>query len=80
MSATTAGVILGILKEQHEDCIVLCDSMRIPLAAGLTLERFPPGTGVTVIYSRTNGDGGEIVVQGMKTTELATVSRQGLQT
>jgi hypothetical protein len=49
MSATTAGVILGILKEQHMDCIVLSDSMRIPLAVGLTVEPFPPGTGVTVI-------------------------------
>ena len=78
MSATTAGVILGILKEQHADCIVLGDGMRIPLAAGLTLESFPSGTGVTVIYSRESG--GRIVAQNMRYTELARVSEIGLPT
>ena len=43
MGATTAGVILGILKAQHADCIVLSGSERIPLAVGLTLEPVPPG-------------------------------------
>ena len=77
MSATTAGVILGTLKERHADCIVLSDSMRIPLAAGLTLEPFPLGTGVTVIYSRDSGGG--ILAQSVKCTELARVSERGLQ-
>jgi hypothetical protein len=78
MSATTAGVILGILKEQHADCIVLSDSMRIPLAVGLILEPFLSGTGVTVIYSRDSD--GKVVVQNMKCTELARVSELGLRT
>jgi hypothetical protein len=73
MSATTAGVILGILKAQHTHCIVLSGSERIPLALGLTLEPVPPGAAVTVIYSR-NSDG-RMVVQNMKgSTALARVA------
>jgi hypothetical protein len=78
MSATTAGVILGILKEQHADCIVLSDSMRIPLAVGLVLGPFALGTGVTVIYNRDSA--GEMIVQNVTCTELARVSDLGLQT
>jgi len=63
MNATTAGVIVGTLQEQHADCIVLIGSERIPLAVGLTLEPIPPGAAVTIIYSR-NGDG-RMVVQNM---------------
>ena len=77
MSATTAGVILGILKEQHADCIVLSDSMRIPLAVGLVLGPFPSGTGVTVIYNRDSA--GTMIVQNVTCTELARVSDLGLQ-
>jgi hypothetical protein len=73
MSATTAGVIVGTLKEQHADCIVLSDSERMPLAVGLTLEPIPPGTAVTVVYSR-NGNG-RMVVQNMTcSTALARVA------
>jgi len=77
MSATTAGVILSILKEQHADCIVLGDSTRIPLAVGLTLDPLPAGTSVTVTYSRDSD--GKMVVRNMKCTELARVSERGLQ-
>jgi hypothetical protein len=73
MSAATAGVIVGTLKEQHADCIVLSDGIRIPLAVRLTLEPCPPGAAVTVIYSR-NSDG-QVVVQRMKcSTALARVA------
>ena len=63
MSATTAGVVLGILNTQHADCIVLSGSERMPLAVGVTLEPIPLGAPVTVIYTR-NGDG-KMVVQSM---------------
>jgi hypothetical protein len=76
MSAT-AGVILGILKEQHADCIVLTDSIRIPLAAGLILEPFLAGTSVTVTYSRDSG--GKMVVQNVMSTALPKVSDRGLK-
>jgi hypothetical protein len=66
MSATTAGVILGILEAQHADCIVLSDRERIPLPKGLILESFPSGTSVTVIFNIT-------------CTELARVPDQGLR-
>jgi len=74
----TAGVILGVLKEQHADCIVLNDGLRIPLAVGLTLDPFLPGTSVTVIYSRDAG--GRMAIQNMKCTELARVPDSGLRT
>ena len=78
MRATTAaGVILTILKEQHADCIVLGDSTRIPLAVGLTLEPFPSGSSVTVIYSRDSD--GNMAVRDMHYTELARVPDRALR-
>jgi hypothetical protein len=77
MSATTAGVILGILEAQHADCIVLSDRERIPLPKGLILESFPSGTSVTVIFTR-DGDG-KMAVQNITCTELARVPDQGLR-
>ena len=35
-----SGVLLGILKQQHEDYLVLGVGAPIPLPAGLILERF----------------------------------------
>ena len=59
-----SGVLIGILKEQHADYLILGDIARIPLPAGLILEQFDSGTLVTIDYNRDSG--GEIVVQSMK--------------
>ena len=64
MSATTAGVILGILKEQHADHLVMSDTARIPLPHGLIVEQFSAGTRVTITYRRESG--GKIIVQSIK--------------
>ncbi len=59
-----SGVLIGILKEQDADYIVLGDNTRIPLPAGLFLERLDSGTLVTINYSRDSG--GEMVIESMK--------------
>jgi hypothetical protein len=60
-----SGVLLGILKQQHADYLVLgVVGAPIPLPAGLILERFDPGTLVTINYSRDSG--GEMVIESMK--------------
>jgi hypothetical protein len=59
-----SGVMVGVLKEQHADHIVLSDSTRIPFAEGLILEQFGAGTRVTITYSRESG--GEMIVQSIK--------------
>jgi len=59
-----SGVLLGILKQQHADYLVLGVGAPIPLPAGLILERFDPGTLVTINYSRDSG--GEMVIESMK--------------
>ena len=46
-----SGIVIGILKEQHPDHIILSDSSRVQLPGGLVLERFPSGCSVTVLYS-----------------------------
>jgi hypothetical protein len=59
-----SGVLVGILKEQHADCIVLGDTAPIPLPAGLILDRFDAGTLVSIDYIRDSD--GVMLVQGMK--------------
>jgi len=59
-----SGVLIGILKEQYAGYLVLGDNAPIPLPTGLILERFVPGTLVTIDYSRDKE--GAVVVQGMK--------------
>jgi hypothetical protein len=59
-----SGVLIGILKEQHADYLVLGNDAPIPLPAGLVLERFDSGTLVTIDYSRDSD--GVMAVQSMK--------------
>jgi hypothetical protein len=46
-----SGIVIGILKEQHSDHIILSDSSRVRLPDGLDVERFPSGCSVTILYS-----------------------------
>ena len=61
-----SGIVVGILKEQHSDHIVLADASRVPFPDGLVLERFPPGSSVTILYGR--DDAGEMVVKSVTRT------------
>ena len=45
-----SGIVVGILKEQHSDHIILSDSSRVRLPDGLVLERFPTGCSLTILY------------------------------
>ncbi len=45
-----SGIVIGVLKEQHPDHIILSDSSRVQLPVGLVLERFPSGCSVTILY------------------------------
>lgn len=64
-----SGVMVGILKEQHADHLVMSDGSRIPLPAGLIVEQFAAGARVTITYGRERG--GEIIVQS--------ITRSGVQ-
>jgi hypothetical protein len=55
------GIVVGILKEQHSDHIILGDSTRVQLPDGMVLERFGSGSSVTILYGR--NDAGEMVVK-----------------
>lgn len=58
-----SGVVVGVLKEQHPDHLLLTDSTRISLPEGLIVERFGPATPITILYRR---DGAaEMVVQSV---------------
>ena len=58
-----SGIMLGILKEQHSDHIVLTDASRVSFPDGLVVERFPSGSSLTILYSR-DGDA-EVIVQSI---------------
>jgi hypothetical protein len=58
-----SGIVVGILKEQHSDHIILGDSSRIQLPDGMVLERFGSGCSITIFYGR--GDGGDMVVKSV---------------
>src|SRR6266481_6706260 len=47
-----SGIVIGILKEQHSDHIVLADASRVPFPEGLVPEHLPSGSSVTILYSR----------------------------
>ena len=55
------GMMFGILKEQHADHIVLSESTRVRLAAGLKLQQFGIGERVAITYRR--DPDGEIVAE-----------------
>jgi hypothetical protein len=59
----SSGVMVGILKEQHADHLVMSDTARIPLPDGLSVEQFATGTRVTITYLRESG--GKIIVQSI---------------
>jgi hypothetical protein len=63
-----SGIVVGILKEQHSNHIVLTDASRISFPDGLVLEHLPSGSSVTILYSRDNA--GEMVVKSI--TQSAT--------
>ena len=58
-----SGIVIGVLKEQHSDHIILSDASRVPLPDGLVLERFPSGSSVTILYGRS--DAGALVVKSI---------------
>jgi hypothetical protein len=47
-----SGIVVGILKEQHPDHIILSDSSRVQIPHGLILEHFSSGSSVTILYTR----------------------------
>jgi hypothetical protein len=58
-----SGIVIGVLKEQHSDHIILSDASRVPLPDGLVLESLPSGSSVTILYRRDGA--GEMVVQSI---------------
>jgi hypothetical protein len=58
-----SGIVVGILKEQHPDHIILSDSSRVQIPNGSILEHFPSGSRVTILYSREGG--AEMVVHSL---------------
>ena len=58
-----SGVLIGILKQQHADYLVLGDNVPIPLPAGLVLQQFMTGLLVTIGYERHGG--GPMIVHSM---------------
>ena len=58
-----SGIVIGILKEQHSDHIVLADAPRVPFPHGLIPEQLPSGSSVTILYSRDGA--GEMVVKSI---------------
>jgi hypothetical protein len=62
-------IVVGILKEQHSDHLILGDSTRVQLPDGMVLERFGSGTSVTILYGP--NDAGEMVVKSVTRTATA---------
>jgi hypothetical protein len=60
---SSSGIVIGVLKEQHADHIILADASRVSFPEGLVLDRLPSGSSVTILYSRNNA--GEVVVQSI---------------
>jgi len=63
-----SGIVVGILKEQHSDHIVLADASRVSFPDGLVLDHLPSGSSVTILL--TLDAAGEMVVQSV--TQSAT--------
>ena len=58
-----SGIMVGSLKEQHSDHIVLTDASRVSFPDGLVVGRFPSGSSLTILYSRDGA--GEMVVKSI---------------
>ena len=63
-----SGIVVGILKEQHSDHIVLADASRVSFPDGLVLDHLHSGSSVTILF--TLDGAGEKVVQSI--TQSAT--------
>jgi hypothetical protein len=63
-----SGIVVGILKEQHSDHIVLGDASRVSFPDGLVLAHLRAGSSVTILF--TLDDAGDKVVQSI--TQSAT--------
>lgn len=57
--------MFAILKEQHPDRLLLGDGASIPLT-DVVVERFDPGTQITIVYNRDAG--GAMVIESVKRT------------
>jgi hypothetical protein len=62
-------IVVGILKEQHSDHIILTDASRVSLPHGMVLEHFPVGASVTILYGR--NDAGEMVVKSITPSDTS---------
>ena len=62
-------IVVGILKEQHSDHIILTDASRVSLPRGMVLENFPVGSRVTILYGR--NDAGEMVVKSIARSPMS---------
>jgi hypothetical protein len=59
----SSGIMVGVLKEQHPDHLLLSDSTHISLPEGLIVEGFAPGARITILYRREDAAG--MVIQGV---------------
>jgi hypothetical protein len=64
-----SGIVVGILKEQHSDHIILTDASRVSLPQGMILEYFPVGARVTILYGY--NDAGEMVVNSITPSDAS---------
>jgi hypothetical protein len=62
-------IVVGILKEQHSDHIILTDASRVSLPHGMVLEYFPAGSRVTIFYG--HNDAGEMVVKSITPSDTS---------
>jgi hypothetical protein len=62
-------IVVGILKEQHSDHIILTDASRVSLPDGMVLEYFPVGSRVTILYGR--NDAGEMIVKSVTPSDTS---------
>jgi hypothetical protein len=59
-----AGAMVAVLKELHADRVDLVGNASIPFAPGLHVYGIPPGSRVTILYTR-NDDGEGMMVRSI---------------
>ena len=64
-------IVVGILKEQHSDHIILTDASRVSLPHGMVLEYFPAGASVTIPILYGRNDAGEMVVKSITPSDTS---------
>ena len=72
-----SGIVVGIITEQRADHIILGNTGRIALPAGLIVEQFGRGTPVTVAFSYDGA--GSIVVESIQRTVPARVAAHDIR-